>query len=180
MFRPVHGIPPWIMFVSLGFLVPALPGSAQVGPEGSAEEAEEPEPGPPGLNWTFSAGLGQTYGGVGGALEFYLADARASLGLGAGRLPDGPGFGMTARVFFGSPRTRGWVETSVSLLNQETEGGFFGPVTEKRDLIGPGVAGGLRLMPTAGLTLTLGAGAGYAGGRTIPMINLGVGWSTLR
>jgi len=178
MFRLACGTPSWLMFVALALLLLGLPAASQERPDAEAGGFVDPEPCPPAPHRTYSLGLGQTYGGVGGAIEFYLGDGRASLGFGAGRVVEGAGFGLTARGFFGPQRTRGWAEGSISLLAQELEGGIFGPVTERRNLIGPGVAGGLRLIPKAGLTFTLGAGAGRARGRTIPMVNLGVGWTT--
>jgi hypothetical protein len=178
--RPARGILSWGVVVALGLSSAPGPAAAQERPDADTGGVAAPEPPAPAPTWTFSAGIGQTYGGLGAAAEYYLADGRVSLGLGAGRIPDGAGFGVTGRAFFGPPRTRGWIEGSISLLGQETEGGLFGPVTDRRDFIGPGVSGGLRLMPASGLTLTLGGGAGYARGRTLPMIHLGAGWTTLK
>lgn len=135
----------------------------------------------------LSLGLGNPYGWLGGAVEAYAFDGRASIRLGAGYPPRSEGlwgfavWAASMRRYFGSDRHGLAVEASYSLL---TYNGLSvnGVLLSETRRYGPGVAAAYRLTGASGLHLDVSLGSGWsvAGSRLRPTVGVGAGYTWRR
>jgi hypothetical protein len=129
---------------------------------------------------SFTGGIGNTLGGVGGGLEYYLADSRISASLGLGYWPsDGfcsgtPSGAAALRALTGGRHHRAFLEGSYSLVQIAC---FIGSDDLRRDY-GPGLSAGYRYISGGGFTVSAGAGvaAGEDGSVLLVLLGLGYTW----
>lgn len=136
-----------------------------------------------------TVGFGSVLGWLGGSVEYYFLDGRASAALGAGYIPeivfdDNPtsaAFSAAVRRYLGSGTHRAAVELSVSLVYFEwiTQNGVL---VESHQYYGPGLTAGYRYTTDGGLHFDASLGAGWAvGDRSVTQIGtLGVGYTWRR
>ena len=130
-----------------------------------------------GRRVTGMLGLGNTFGGFGGTLEYFLSQGRASVFIGLGALP---GAGVTAaggmRVHTGGTQHRLFLEAAVSPLAVSV-----GPYDD-RTRYGPAISVGYNYATLGGFSLLIGGGAGWAPAIDAmePVLNLGFGYTWRR
>ena len=132
---------------------------------GSANGQSAPER--PPRRATLAGGVGSSFGGTGVFGEWYVAQTRASVGLGVGYwaestegAPDGIAAAVAARAFTGGPTHRGFLELGFAQL--DTDVVQVEPSTRQARLWGPEAQIGYQYVARSGLTLLLSLGAGYA------------------
>jgi hypothetical protein len=142
-------------------------------------EGQEPDR-PPVVS--FTGGVGNTLGGLGGGLEYYVARSRISAALGLGYWPsDGLCSGILSgaaavRAFTGGRHHRVFLEGSYSLVQIAC---FLGSNNVQRDY-GPGISAGYRYISEGGFTLTAGAGVADGDDGSVALILLGLGYTWRR
>lgn len=125
------------------------------------------------------AGLGHAFGGLGVRAEGLILSGRLSALAGVGVLIGGEvenvEWAASVRCYAGSVNHRAFVDFSWSWLGGSCLTGISGSCSET---YGPGISLGYSYVSNAGLTLTGGAGLGWA--RNHPrefVFQLGVGWT---
>jgi len=128
---------------------------------------------------TITVGAGNVYGGIGLNLDLYLFTEHLSAFGGVGIVPDTRAFWAHAvglRYHAGGHHHRVFGEVAYCLLDWAyyADIGIDDPVTD----YGPAVSVGYRFMTNAGLTFTIGVGAGPTNHEGIfPVAHLGAGWT---
>lgn len=135
-----------------------------------------------------SAGLGNTFGGLGATVEAFLAEARVSIVGGAGWVPSGFGFGdagghasyaLALRGFLGKSRLRGYAEAAWSSYGRTTtHDGIFGEAVDSEIHYGLGLSGGLHVLIPGGFSMIAGLGkftSTEQPGETGTVLNVGLG-----
>ena len=129
------------------------------------------------------AGAGHPFGGVGLQGEFLIANGRVGILGGAGIMPGSyylrsPITGNAGlRYYFGRQEHRIFAGASWSLLGAfDLE--ILGVPTVYQ--YGPGISLGYSFLSTVGLPVTVGAGLGRTRHETVPIGELGVGWTWRR
>lgn len=154
---------------ALLLLVPAVPGAAVC------------QHGAPVVSLT--AGAGQPFGGIGLRGEVLIADGRLGILGGAGTLP---GFHYlrssisataSVRFYFGRQGHRLFANASWSVLRSYDLLMLGVPTVYQ---YGPGLSLGYSFLSKAGLTLTVGGGVGRTSHETVPIGELGLGWTWRR
>ena len=131
----------------------------------------------------MTAGVGNAFGGFGLRAEFFVADGRLGLLAGGGILPGNyylrsPFAGAASvRYYFGRQQHRLFVDASWSPLDAYD---ILVPGVPTVVKFGPGVSLGYTFQSKSGLTLTLGAGVGRTSFETVPIVQLGFGWTWRR
>jgi hypothetical membrane protein len=132
---------------------------------------------------SLTGGLGNTLGGFGTGLEYYLANTRVSASVGVGYWPvescSSTFSGAAAlRGFTGGRHHRGFLEGSYSLV--QVECGLDSDQIDRN--YGLGISAGYRYISGGGFTFTAGAGVGAAGAGngSEPLILLSLGYTWRR
>jgi len=132
---------------------------------------------------SLAAGAGNAFGGIGLRGEVFVARGRISVLAGAGILPGSyylrsPHAGAASlRYYVGRQQHRLYMDASWSLL-QVYDLLLLGVPTVFD--YGPGFSLGYTFMSRTGLTLTVGMGLGRATHDTVPIAQLGIGWTWRR
>ena len=118
-------------------------------------------------------GGGNSMGWLGGQVEYYFANGRASVLAGVGyvpkdsekpTLPTGVAGAGAVRVFTAVGRHRSFLEVSVSELRREATVTMVGPTVvglNQKHLYGPGFQLGYQHVSTGGFTFLASAGVGF-------------------
>lgn len=126
------------------------------------------------------AGAGHPFGGVGLQGEFLIANGRVGILGGAGILPGfhylrSPITGAASlRYYFGRQEHRLFASASWSLLRVFD---LLMPGVPEIYQYGPGVSLGYSFLSRVGFTVAVGAGLGRTSHETVPIGQLGVGWT---
>jgi len=132
---------------------------------------------------SVTVGAGHSFGGIGLQGEVLIADGRLGILGGAGTLP---GFhylrspitgAVNFRYYFTRQQHRLCANASWSLL-QAYDLLMLGVPTVYE--YGPGICLGYSFVSKAGLTFTVGAGVGRTSHETVPIGELGLGWTWRR
>ena len=121
-------------------------------------------------------GMGNTFGGFGGGLEYLVANSRMSLVAGLGGVP---GTGVAAagglRIHTARSRHRLYVEAAVAPLAVSDAIGF----SDDQTWYGPALSAGYSYAARTGFSALAGAGVGWAPGITTfePVLNVGLGYT---
>lgn len=153
-------------------------------PLASAQQHDPASKGNAGMRrLAITAGLGNTFGGLGATAEVFLADARASVVVGGGYLvglfvPGGGAYAFAARGFWGGENHRVLLEGSWTVL-ASTESFVLGlPGSgDSEHHYGVGLSVGYRYTGDEGLTFLVAAGQGWARGEFHGIINIGIGFT---
>jgi hypothetical protein len=122
-------------------------------------------------------GVGNSFGGMGGALEFFPQSGRLALLAGVGYFPSSSGVGAAfaggVRVYTRGPRHQAYVEGGVAPLALSR-----GPF-EDHLRYGPAFSLGYRYTGSGGFSVLLAGGAGWAPSIEAiePVLNLGLGYT---
>jgi len=143
-----------------------------------------------GQRTTLSAGLGNSYGWLGGQVERSWHDDRLAGFVGLGYIPgvdagdpSGAAGAVGLRMYTKPATSRAFAELGVSAIALQGSDGLAG--VESRTLYGPALQGGYRLTTRGGFSLLLSGGFGVAlgpsdaiGGSSIqPVLGLGLGYA---
>jgi hypothetical protein len=135
------------------------------------------------------AGLGNTFGWIGGQVEGYAVRGRISGFVGVGYMPNllndegsGVAGAVGVRAFTSGSRHRGLLEVSLTALSNDVSSTLGSDVVEKRVGYGPGVAVGYQFIGDGGITVLLSGGVGLddegldpEGSRLQPTLGVGLG-----
>jgi hypothetical protein len=122
------------------------------------------------------AGLGNTFGGIGGSLELFLAHGRISVLAGLGGVPNG---GMAAaaalRGHTGGSQHQVFLEAALSPLAVSDAVGL----SDGQTWYGPALSAGYRYTSREGVSFLAGGGAGWAASieEFEPVLNVGIGYT---
>jgi hypothetical protein len=136
--------------------------------------------GPVAKQASIMGGVGNSFGGMGGALEFFPQPGRLALLAGVGYFPSSSGVGAAfaggMRVYTRGSRHQAYVEGGVAPLALSR--GPFGDHLR----YGPAFSLGYRYTGSGGFSVLLAGGAGWAPSlqATEPVLNLGFGYSWRR
>lgn len=137
------------------------------------------------------AGLGNTFGWIGGQIEGYAVQGRISGFVGVGYMPNllndegsGVAGALGARVFTSGSRHRGLLEVSLTALSNNVSSTWGSDAVEKRVGYGPGLAVGYQFIGDGGITVLLSGGIGLDdqgldpdGSRLQPILGVGLGFT---
>ena len=132
---------------------------------------------------SLTAGVGHPFGGIGLQGEILLADGRLGIIGGAGTLPGlhylrSPITGTVGfRYYLARQQHRFYANASWSLLRSYDLLMLGVPTVYE---YGPGFSLGYSFLSKVGFTFTVGAGVGRTGHETIPIGELGLGWTWRR
>ncbi|HWO88124.1 MAG TPA: hypothetical protein VNL98_03120 [Gemmatimonadales bacterium] len=145
--------------------------------------AQSPEPAPA---YAVSAGFGNNYGWLGGAVEVYVVRGRLSVFAGGGVIPSGlsdfqstSGRAAGVRYYWplGAGRKLLFADLSVSLLLLKQAAMVGAPVVHD---YGPGLSAGYAFIARSGLTFSVSLGVGEGDVETVPILSIGAGWTWRR
>jgi hypothetical protein len=125
------------------------------------------------------AGLGNSFGGLGGILEYFVADSRLSVVAGLGSVPGAGVAGAGGlRVQTTGAQHRLYLEAAVAPLALSDAIGF----TDAQTWYGPALSAGYSYAGRAGFSVLVGGGVGWAPAIETfePVLNVGLGYTWRR